>query len=124
MALHLLHGPARHRRKQQRRFESRFVVFKTQLRVVQARDGSDETQPKTGAGRMTTHFQANEPFQHAGAILEGYAGTAVGNGEGGSLRSAFDRDPNASARGRVFDRVVDEICEGLADETLVSEDPG
>src|SRR5690242_11859869 len=98
------------------------IVLQQQLCAVQTRHRSDEAQSKTGAGRIAAGFETHEALDHARAIRARNAGPRVGDDEIDALGRDGGPDRDVSAFRGVFDGIVDEVRERLADEAAIAFD--
>src|SRR5262249_49610744 len=102
--------------------QARMIVLKAELRLVQARDGSNEAQAETRTRRVAARFQTYEPLGDARPLLGRNSRAVVGDHERWPRLGLLEGDGHLAAGRRVFDRVVDEIGERLGDEIAVAVD--
>ena len=109
-------------------FEARLVVLEPQFAAMQARDRRGEAQAKPGTRLRAALLQPHEALDDAAAVGFRNARSAVGDGEQNAVAlgqcahhdlgwCAVDR---LATRRRVFDGIVDQIGERLADQFAIA----
>src|SRR5215469_6651017 len=102
------------------RAQPRTIVAKFEPGVVQSRNGRDEAQSKARSGRIAAGFQPDKTLRYPLTVLWRNAGTVVGNQEDALAIAVFEANVNRAARRSIFDRVVDQIRQGLRNQIAVA----
>ena len=86
-------------------------------------DGAHQRQPQAAAGHGAALFKAHKAFENGLALVFGHARPGVGDRNGNAaIALAAQAQRHRAAPGRVFEGIVQEVGDGLGEQSLVSPD--
>jgi hypothetical protein len=93
--------------------------------MMHLHDGADEREAEAGSRLGAARIEAHETPHHVVALVVRHAGTAIGDGKVDVGLALRERDADlrlALAALDIFDGIVDEVAERLADQLAVALD--
>src|SRR5215469_16689226 len=103
------------------------IVFKLELTTMEPGHRRSPAEAEARTGLRAALLETNEALHHTAAVGVGNTGPAIGNAERDAL--AIIAGPNhdlgrdavhLAARPGIFDRIVDEIGQGLANQLAIT----
>ena len=106
-----------------------FVILKAKGSTVHLGDGRDEAEAQSGSRSGPADLEAHEALQNALAVGHGNTWSAIGDGDDGLAVQGDggdgDGEPSrvgVGTLGRVLQRIVDQIGQGLTDKLPIGLD--
>ena len=101
------------------------VLAAAESTAVQSRHGVDQTEPQPHARCAAAGITPIEALRDLGLVGIGNARTGIGDRDlNGSVGATSHRDDDVALRGRVFERVVNQVAERLREQHAIAADRG